>query len=58
MKRDEMIKELDELVDVIQYRLYKSEQMWQNKERHAKIVGYLEAALDQVQRKIQSILEE
>ena len=58
MKRDEMIKELDELVDVIQYRLYKSEQMWQNKERHAKIVGYLEAALDQVQRKIQQIIEE
>lgn len=58
MKRDEMIKELDELVDVIQYRLSKSEQMWQNKESHAKIVGYLEAALDQVQRKIQSILEE
>ena len=58
MKRDEMIKELDELVDVMQYRLYKSEQMWQNKESHAKIVGYLEWALDQAQRKIQSIIEE
>ena len=58
MKRDEMIKELEKLVDDMQYSLASSEQMWQNKESHARIVGYLEAALDQAQKKIQQIIEE
>ena len=58
MKRDEMIKELEKLVDDMQYSLANSEQMWQSKESHARIVGYLEAALDQAQKKIQQIIEE
>ena len=58
MKRDEMIKALERLVDDMQYSLSNSEQMWQNKESHAKIVGYLEAALDNAQKKIQQIIEE
>ena len=58
MKKDEMIKALELLMDDMQSKLANSEQMWQNKESHARIVGYLEAALDQAQKKIQQIIEE
>ena len=57
MKKDEMIKALELLVDEMQSKLAQSEQMWQNKESHAKIVGFLEASLDVAQLKIQSIIE-
>ncbi len=52
-----MIKELELLIDEMQSKLAQSEQMWQNKESHAKIVGYLETAMDIAQMKIQSIIE-
>jgi hypothetical protein len=57
MKKNEMIKELELLIDEMQSKLAQSEQMWQNKESHAKIVGYLETAMDIAQMKIQSIIE-
>ena len=57
MKKDEMIKALELLVDEMQSKLASSEQMWQNKESHAKIVGYLQASMDLAQMKIQSIIE-
>ena len=57
MKKDEMIKALELLVDEMQCKLARAEQMWQNKESHAKIVGYLEASLDIAQLEIQSIIE-
>ena len=57
MKKDEMIKELESLIDEMQSKLASSEQMWQNKESHAKIVGYLQASMDLAQMKIQSIIE-
>lgn len=52
-----MIKALELLVDEMQCQLANSEQMWQNKESHAKIVGYLQASMDLAQMKIQSIIE-
>ena len=58
MKKDEMIKALELLVDEMQSKLANSEQMWQNKESHAKIVGYLQAPMDLAQMKIQSIIEQ
>ena len=57
MKKNEMIKALNALVDEMQSKLAQSEQMWQNKESHAKIVGFLEASLAIAQLKIQSIIE-
>ena len=57
MKKDEMIKALEFLVDEMQCQLANSEQMWQNKESHAKIVGYLQASMDLAQMQIQSIIE-
>ena len=57
MKKNEMIKALELLVDEMQSRLANSEQMWQNKQSHARIVGYLEASLDLAQLEIQSIIK-
>ena len=57
MKKDETIKELELLIDEMQSKLAQSEQMWTNKESHAKIVGYLQASMDLAQMKIQSIIE-
>jgi len=57
MKKDEMIKALERVVDEMQSALASSERMWQNKESHAQIVGYLSGALDIAQLQIQSIIE-
>jgi hypothetical protein len=57
MKKDEMIKALELLVDEMQSALAVSEQMWQDKESHAKIVGYLQARMDLTQMAISSIIE-
>ena len=54
MKKDEMIKALELLVDEMQSKLANSEQMWQNKEM---IIGYLQTSLDLAQMQIQSIIE-
>ena len=52
-----MIKALERVVDEMQSALASSERMWQNKESHAQIVGYLSGALDIAQLQIQSIIE-
>ena len=57
MKKDEMIKALELLIDDMQSKLASSEQMWQNKESHAMIIGYLQTSLDLAQMQIQSIIE-
>ena len=57
MKKDEMIKALELLVDEMQSKLANSEQMWQNKESHAMIIGYLQSSMDLAQIQIQSIIE-
>lgn len=55
MTKDEMIKALERIVDDMQSKLAGSEQMWQNKESHAKIIGYLQANMDMAQESIQKL---
>ena len=57
MKKDEMIKALELLVDEMQSKLASSEQMWQDNRSHAMIIGYLQSSLDLAQIQIQSIIE-
>ena len=57
MKKDEMIKALELLVDEMQSKLASSEQMWQDNRSHAMIIGYLQTSLDLAQMQIQSIIE-
>jgi hypothetical protein len=57
MKKNEMIKALELLVDEMQSKLASSEQMWQDNKSHAMIIGYLQASMDLAQMKIQSIIE-
>jgi hypothetical protein len=57
MKKNEMIKALELLVDEMQSKLASSEQMWQDNKSHAMIIGYLQSSLDLAQIQIQSIIE-
>lgn len=57
MKKNEMIKALELLVDEMQSKLANSEQMWQDNKSHAMIIGYLQSSLDLAQIQIQSIIE-
>ena len=55
LKKDEIIKMLEDMSDDFQSRITNSEQMWQNKESHAKIIGYLEGS---IHNKIYELLNE
>ena len=57
MKKDEMIKALELLVEEMQCRLASAETMWNEGADKSRIVGYLEGSLHAAQIKIQSIIE-
>ena len=57
MKKNEMIKALELLVDEMQSRLASAEMMWNEGADKSRIIGFLEGAMHAAQIKIQSIIE-
>ncbi len=46
MEKEIMIECLEIISEDLQLKLEYSEQMWKDKESHAKIIGYLQASLE------------
>jgi hypothetical protein len=50
-----MIDWLKIISEDLQLRLDNSEKMWQDKENHAKIIGYLQASLEMTMDKLNNL---
>jgi hypothetical protein len=55
MEKVVIIKCLETISEDLQLRLEHSEKMWQDKEVHAKIIGYLQASLDITMNKLNNL---
>jgi hypothetical protein len=55
MEKVVMIDWLKIISEDLQLRLDNSEKMWQDKENHAKIIGYLQASLEMTMDKLNSL---
>lgn len=55
MKKVVMIQWLEIISEDLQLRLEHSEKMWQDKEVHAKIIGYLQASLEMTMDKLNNL---
>ena len=55
MEKVVMIDWLKIISEDLQLRIAHSEQMWQDKEVHAKIIGYLKASLEMTMNKLNNL---
>ena len=55
MEKGVIIKCLENISEDLQLRITHSEQMWQDKEVHAKIIGYLKASLEMTMNKLNNL---
>ena len=55
MEKVVMIDWLKIISEDLQLRIDNSEQMWQDKESHAKIIGYLQASLEITMDKLNNL---
>jgi hypothetical protein len=55
MEKVVMIQWLEIISEDLKLRLDNSNQMWQDKENHAKIIGYLQASLEMTMDKLNNL---
>ena len=55
MEKVVMIQWLEIISEDLQLRLDNSEKMWQDKENHTKIIGYLQASLEITMDKLNNL---
>ena len=55
MEKVVMIQWLEIMSEDLKSRLEHSNQMWQDKENHAKIIGYLQASLEMTMDKLNNL---
>jgi hypothetical protein len=58
MEQEKIIEELVDIKGILESRLTKANEMWDNKEQCAKIVGYLEGTLKHVLLQIDILTRE
>jgi hypothetical protein len=58
MEQERIMSNLNDIKDVLESRLIKANEMWDNKEQCAKIVGYLEGTLKHVLLQIEILTRE
>ena len=58
MEQERIISSLNNIKDILESRLIKANEMWDNKEQCAKIVGYLEGTLKHVLSQIEILTRE
>lgn len=58
MEQERIMSNLNDIKDILESRLIKANEMWDNKEQCAKIVGYLEGTLKHVLLQIEILTRE
>jgi hypothetical protein len=53
MEQERIVSNLNDIKDILESNLTKANEMWDNKEQCAKVVGYLEGTLYSVLSKIE-----
>jgi len=53
MEQEKILLNLNDIKDILESRLIEANEMWDNKEQCAKIVGYLEGTLKHVLSQIE-----
>jgi hypothetical protein len=57
MEQEKIIEELVDIKGILESRLTKANEMWDNKEQCAKVVGYLEGTLHHVLSQIEYLIK-
>ena len=58
MEQERIMSSLNDIKDILESRLIEANEMWDNKEQCAKIVGYLEGTLKHVLSQIEILTRE